>query len=70
LVGSGDVVRGSQGTAFAEKGRREEMRDDTGGGSGGVSQECGAHDGFEVVNKELFSQVSKRSLTSTATDFM
>lgn len=40
------------------------MTDDSGGGSGGASEEGGTHDGFDVVNRELFSWVSKSILVN------
>jgi hypothetical protein len=55
FVGSGDAERGLSNVIFAEKGRREEIRDERGGGSGDAREEGGAQDGFDVVNKELFS---------------
>jgi hypothetical protein len=53
FVGSGDTERGFTGTAFAEKGRRDDIRDDSGGGSSDVNDEGGAQDWLEEVKREL-----------------
>lgn len=53
FIGSGDAGRDFTGTAFAEKGRSEEIKEDRSGGSSDINEDGGTVDGLELAKREL-----------------